>query len=193
MDTVQGVPRDSLWNAFQTSFEKKADEFRRVGIHLKMVSYFETYCVNADTSTRRLLATRFWKTPWGELAAFDLITGGVTASGYPEFNDPHQVLKNAQRFLERYQTSELKYDVFLILGRAFQDLWGFANGHEKDMLTEEELSNPEKLRKEAIRYLSMVRDNSKQLKKLEWDSFMRGVLRDLTAKQDTHVYFYYGD
>src|SRR3989304_4707677 len=69
---------DSLWKKiFHPMLQRDIAEFAKVGIHLKFIQYFESYCVNVDTSTRKLLSTNFSNTPSGELARFDLITEEV--------------------------------------------------------------------------------------------------------------------
>ncbi len=185
---------DSTWRAqLDSILQLDITNFAEVGIQLKIITHFETYCVNVDTSTRQLLSKNFSSTQFGELATFDLITDEVKSDGYPVFNDPHEVIKRATAFLTRYPSSTYKYDVFHILGRAFQDLWEFSRGSYADMLTEKEQANPEELRQEAIKYLKLAKANRKKLLKLEWDVTSEDVLNKLKNKEDTNGYFYFGD
>jgi len=169
-------------------------EFAKVGINLEFIQFFESYCVNADPSTRQLLSKHFSNTPSGELAAFDLITEEVTSSGFPAVNGPYDVIRRALAFLHRYPDSHRKFDVYHILGRAFQDLWGFSQDrHYNHLLSEADRANPERLRQEAMRYYRLAKDNRQFLKKYGWGVDDDDVLSKLENKEDTSGYYFFGD
>ena len=193
LETFYRIKAESTWNdVFKPILERDIAEFTKIGIPLKIISYFETYCVNADTSTRQLLSNRFGDTPFGERAAFDLITGELDSRGYPLFNHPDPVIKRANSFLERFPNSIYAYDVAHILGLAFQDLWNFSQRHP-DMLTKSELKSPQELRQRAIYHLSYARDNQAKLRKVKWDSSSKEVLDDLKSGRETSYYFFFSD
>lgn len=168
--------------------------FAAIGIQLKIVHYFETYCVNADAFTRYLLSTSFSNTPHGELAAFDLITNEVDTSGFPVLNDPRAVIQGAFAFLDRYPESLYKYDVYHILARGFQDLWGFAHNEEYNFMVSDSLvADPEPLRQEAMRFYRLAKDHKELLLRYDWGTDDDNVLKQLENKEDTGGYYFFGD
>ena len=177
-----------------TTFDELAAPFDSIGIRIRMAQYFESYYVNVDTSTRQILATRYSKTPWGELATYDLIENELSWDGTPLFNDPHIVVERARAFHLRYPNSKLKYDVHFILGRAYQDLWSFFHkGYYKDMLTDSERANPDSIRLESIRQLETAKKSRRQLQKRSWSEADDKLLKQLREGQETRGYFYFGD
>jgi len=168
--------------------------FAAIGIQLKIVNYFETYCVNADAFTRYLLSTSFSNTPHGELAAFDLITNEVDTSGYPELNDPRAVVYGAFAFLDRYPESLYKYDVYHILARGFQDLWQFAHSEEYNYMVSDSLvANPQPLREDALRYYRLTKDHQDLLLRYDWGADDDDVVNKLENNQETNGYYFFGD
>lgn len=193
-ETFHETGSESTWTAeLDPILKRDIVNFAELGIQLKLINHFETYYVNVDTLTRQFLSKRFSNTSQGELATFDLITNEVTSEGYPSFNNPHPVIERATAFLHHYPNSIYQYDVFHILGRAFQDLWEFSRGSYADLLTEKEQANPDELRHEAIKHLKLAKDNRKKLVKLEWDVTSEDVFNNLKNKEDTNGYFYFGD
>lgn len=179
---------------YPTRYRYDSAAFAAIGIQLKIVHYFETYCVNADAFTRYLLSTSFSNTPHGELAAFDLITNEVDTSGFPELNDPHAVIHGAFAFLDRYPGSLYRYDVYHILARGFQDLWQFAHSEEYSYMVSDSLvANPQPLREDALRYYRLTKDHQDLLLRYDWGADDDDVLNKLENNQGTNGYYFFGD
>ncbi len=163
--------------------ESDVDSLSDQGIYLKFGGPDGYDCWNENTSIRELLSTKFSTTAAGELAAYDLVPRDTSG-------DPRVVIKRGNAFLRRYPKSAFKYDIFHILGRAWQDLWEISSWHDEGRLTEAEKGHPEKFREQAIRNLTLARSNQGKLVKLKWDSASEKVLKELSRKGYSHSIFY---
>jgi hypothetical protein len=169
---------------------RQVDSFRAIGINLVYLDRFERWS-NADTSSRQVLASIYFRSPWGEEAGYDLISDEVSPEGAPAIEDPRVVRDRALAFLNNYPSSRFKYDATHLLGLALQDIWDSAvSGDGSGFVTESEQKNPEAIRLKAVQALSSVVRHRKLLLKTKWDYADETVLKYLRRRKVTPYGFF---
>lgn len=181
---------------FEPLINTRIEQFRKIGINLKVVTLYNTYYVNLDTLTPKILLNQYSQSKWAEKMRFDLITEEIDSSGISIWSDPESVIEKATSFLDKYPDSSLKNDVYFMLGKAYTDMWHLYQ-YNKHMITEKfrEKTNPESARRKAINYLKKAYEHDKSLK-LSHNGIQSPVselIKALENKEELNVFYYYSD
>lgn len=141
--------------------------------------------------TLKYLSQFYATTKWGERASFDLITYDLS-TGMTGLTTAESALERAERFIARYSTSELLYDVYYQMANAHQHLWNETEpDDERQRSAEEELKNPNPHRLEAIRLLKLVSVNRDKLRVKKWSQDSEDELNKLEKGEYTRVFYFF--
>lgn len=197
--SFKNLGSDSVWvEDFKLYNDQFLADFGKLGIEFRYVSYFESYWIVNDTTIRPLLAEKFPNSFWGEKATFDLITNEINSYGTPKYNHPRPVLNKAKLFLSKYPSTDLFYDAYFIIGKAYSDIWNLSQIREySDILNDDEKDNSDFYRLQAIKYYEIVRHNKNKLKAkfktYHWSPYYDEQLKLLRDKKRTGVLHFFGD
>lgn len=188
--------RDYWRKHFEPLINTRIEQFHKIGINLKVVTLYNTYYVNLDTRTPKILLNQYSQSKWAQKMRFDLITEEMDSSGYSIWSDPESVIEKAKPFLEKYPDSSLKNDVYFMLGKAYTDMWHLYQ-YNKHMITEKfrDKTNPESARLKALNYLKKAYEHDKSLK-LSLNGIQSPVselIKTLENKEELNVFYYYSD
>jgi hypothetical protein len=179
---------------FQEIIQREIADYKQAGITLQIRHTYDDYVVNVDTLTLYLLAQHFPKTPFGERARFDLITLDTTAI---ETGTPGGVIDKAEAFLREYPKSNFRYDVYLHIAEAYEDLWNLVHNEEEyppsgvqplHRTPEQELKTPTAERLKAVQYLELVRKNKTKLILSKWSPDLDRELSTLRRGEFTNTF-----
>ena len=175
----EGINLDSI-------IKNRVDQLRAMGFNIRLVSYFETYYVNADTLTSSILLNNYSDTKWAEKIEFDLITYEVNVFGERVEHHPLPIIRKAESFIEKYPNSTHTDEVNIILGKAYTDIWNLYQMNEH--LIPKEFRKRHSLDSVRVRALEFF---SRESEGAEFS--FSGIVKALENKERLNIFFYYAD